>query len=228
MAHASEADEAGEAGEAGVSHGDGPAEFLTELGLFDAANRIVAALYVRGERDAAREQLETSHHAFYEDLEQRLAAAGAPAFHDEALNFAAALREGLSDETVAARLSVLLAAIDRARAGSGATPRERVLSLKYLLDVAAADYAGGVDQGEILSDHEYRDAWGFVETARAQARALADDADLALAQAGRDVLVQIERTQALFPDLMPASVSGDPAAMSIAAAWVEIVALRLD
>jgi hypothetical protein len=224
---AQEAGEGGEAGEAGVVRQDGTAGFLTELGLFEAAHRIVNALYQRGDYATALEQLEGSHHAYYEDLAEGLAQYDATPFDAQTQAFAEAIASEASTETVAARLSALLAALDAARGSTDATPRERVLALKTLLDIAAADYAGGVEAGEVVLDHEYRDAWGFVETVRARAQALATDPDADIAAAGTSVLAQLDPLAPLFPDLTATETTGDPAMIAVAAAWVEIIALRL-
>lgn len=224
---ASETGEGGEAGEAGVVHQDGAAGFLTELGLFEAAHLIVNALYQRGEHATALEQLEGSHHAYYEDLAEGIAQYGATPFDAQTRAFAEAIADEASAETVAARLSVLLVALDAARVAANPTTRERVQAMKTLLDIAAADYAGGVEAGAVVLDHEYRDAWGFVETVRARAQALAADPDADVAAAGVAVLAQLDPLAPLFPDLTATATSGDPAMIAVAAAWVEIIALRL-
>jgi hypothetical protein len=226
MAHAQEAGEAGESGEAAVSHGDGVEALLTEMGLFEAAHLIPTALYLRGGRDEALEQFDGAHHAYYEDLATELAEAGVPGFGDEARAFADALHEGLSDETVEARFHTLIAAIARARGATQASLHQQIMAMKRMLDVAAADFAGGVENGEILSEHEYRDAWGFVETVRARASALAASDDADTAQAGTEVLAQLDGLASLFPGLSPEAAPGDPGRIAAAAAWVEIIALR--
>ncbi|MEZ5752820.1 MAG: hypothetical protein R3D60_12940 [Paracoccaceae bacterium] len=219
--------ESGEAGEAGMIPQDTTAGFLAELGLFEAAHRIVGALYARGDIDEARDQLAGSHHALYEDLADDLASRQAPGFAAETADFAQAVNTGASSEIVEARLQNLLAAVELARLATTDSAYERVMGLKLLLDVANADFSGGVDNGEILSDHEYRDAWGFVETVRAGAQAMTLAPDAAQAQAGRDILAQLERIAPLFPDLQATAAPGDPNLIAAAAGWVEIIALRL-
>lgn len=224
VAPAAYASEGGESGESGVVRQEGTAGFLTDLGLFEAAHRIVGTLYQRGDYAQALAQLQDSHHAYYDDLLPTLTAINAPGFDAETATFAEAVAQESSTEIVAARLDTLFAAIETARAAAHPTVSERLLSMKTLLDVAAADYAGGVENGEVTFDHEYRDAWGFVETVRARAQALT--LDPATAQAGTEVLAQLAPLAPLFPDLTATQTSGDPSLLSVAAAWVEIIALR--
>ena len=223
-AYASEAGEAGESGEAGVVRQIGVAGFLTDLGLFEAAHIIVGSLYQRGALEEALVQLQDSHHAHYDDLAANVAALGAPDFAAETLAFADAIAAQSPTEIVAARLSTLQAAIDTARDAAGATTRDRILSMKTLLDIAAADFAGGVENNAVTFAHEYRDAWAFVEIVRIRAQALASAPETA--QAGAEILAQLAPLAPLFPDLETTYTDGDPAMIAVAAAWVEIIALR--
>ncbi len=221
------AGEAGEAGESGVSRSEGPAAYLTELGLFEAAHRIVAQLYTEGETDLAREHLEASHHAWYDEIEPGLAAHGASGFSTEAGAFSDAVMSGAPAPEVAQALERVLNAIAAARAAAAPTPFERVLSMRDLVRLAAADFDSGVAAGVVVLAQEYRDAWGFVETARLRAEALAASDDADLAKAGQAVLVRLDATRSLFPELTATRSDGDPSLLHGAAAWIEIIALGL-
>lgn len=221
------AQEAGEAGEAGVALSAGPSAFLTELGLFEAAHRIAAQLSAEGETDLARAHLEASHHAFYEDLAEELEEHGAPQFEAQAEAFARAVNDGASAEEVTAAAEAVFAAIDAAGRSADAAALDELMSVKDLLLVAAADYEGGVEDGIVTFAQEYRDAWGFVATARARAETLAASQDATIAKAGRDALEQIDATAPLFPGLTAETAGGDPTLLPAAAAWIEIIALRL-
>lgn len=223
VAHASEG---GEAGEAGVVLSEGPSAFLTELGLFEAAYRIVTALYAAGKVDQAREHLEGSHHAFYEDLAEQITQHNAPGFKAEVQAFAAAVNDGGALADVQHAQTQLLKAVDIARQAAPASARDRIMSMKDLIAVAAADYEGGVENGQVTVAFEYRDAWGFVEVVRARAEAMAALPEVDLAQAGRDVLAQLDPLAPLFPSLLATSTTGDPALLHVAAGWIEIIALR--
>jgi|GEM_PF-763122 hypothetical protein len=226
-AFAQSAAEAGEAGEAGAIDTEGAALHLTALGLFEAAHRIVAALYAQGEVTLAQEHLADSHHAYYEDLAHGIEEYGGAAFEAETLAFAEAVNSAAAPEVVAAAAEAVLAAIAAADAASGASDYERGLSIKDLLTVARADYDGGVYEGKVDAAQEYRDAWGFVETARARANALAASTNEASAKAGTAILEQIEALAPLFPSLTATEAGGDPELLPSAAAWTEIIALRI-
>lgn len=219
--------EAGESGEAGIVRAEGPAEYLTELGLFEAAHRITAALYGMGEVALAQEHLEASHHAYYEDIAPHVAAHGAPDFEAAAARFAEAVMAGAAPDVVASTEAQVLAAIATAYAAAMASPHDQLLSMKDLVAVAAADYEGGVEAGKVSFAQEYRDAWGFVEVARARAEAMAASPEAAQSKAGRAVLEQLDGLGALFPALVVDAAGGDPTLLPAAAAWIEIIALRV-
>lgn len=223
-----EAGEAGEAGESGIVD-DGTAGFAQMLNLYEATLRITAALSAEGKTDLADEHLESSHHGEYDDLEAELEEYGAPEFEEAAEDFAELIEDRADPDAVAAALAQVLQGIEAARAAAALSPRDEVLALARLAESAASDYDGGVDEdGTILSDQEYRDAWGFVETVRIHAERLAGAEDAAIAKAGADVLEQLEPVKSLFPGLTPEKAGGDTGALHAAAAWIEIIALRLD
>lgn len=224
---AAPAAEAGEAGEAGMQVEDPIIEYLAELGLFEASYRIAVALYVVGARAEAAEHLETSHHAFYDDIADDIAAHGARPFGDNAHALTEAIAEGVSDEVVTQLATELFAAIAEAANAAHPSPRERIMAMHALMEVAAADYEGGVENGKVIDPHEYRDSWGFVETVRAHALTLAASEDSTVGQAGRDVLEQLNMLAPLFPSVKAIATGGDPADISAASAWIEIIALRL-
>jgi len=221
------ASESGEEGEAAAAHQDGTPGYLTELGLFEAAQRIVGALYNRGDYALALEHFQASHHAQYETLEHEMEEYNAPGFSQANDDFVSAITTEQSTEIAAARLAHVLAAISTAGDAAAPTAQQRVLSMKSLLDVAANDYAAGVEGGTVVLPQEYRDAWGFVETVRARAQELAGDADVTTAAAGNEILAQLAPLAPLFPDLTATETAGDPSLIGVSAAWIEIIALRL-
>jgi len=226
-AFAQSAAEAGEAGEAGAIATEGVALYLTELGLFEAAHRIVAELYAQGEVTLAQEHLAGSHHAYYQDLAHEIEEHGGADFLAQTQAFAEAINTAAAPEVVAAAAEAVIAAIKAADAASEATDYDRAMSIKDLLAVAGADYEGGVYEGKVEAPQEYRDAWGFVETARTRATALAASADEASAKAGSAILEQIASVAPLFPTLTATEAGGDPELLPSAAAWTEIIALRI-
>jgi hypothetical protein len=224
-AHAASS-EAGEAGEGAVEVSEGASGFLTRLGYFEGTYRIVASLYLSGARDLAREHQEASHHAFYEDIEPGLAQYNAPGFTEEAEAFAKAIENDASDDEVEGALTALLQALDRASAATGASLYERLMSMHDLTALAEAEYEGGVENGQVELAMEFRDSWGFFETTRQRALMMQTAEDPIEAEAGRDVLAQLEGAAAVYPSLTAETASDDSSALAVAAGWIEIIALR--
>lgn len=169
-----------------------------------------------------------SHHADYEDIEHELEEYGATDFEDLAESFADAVRDDADDAKITHLYDALLTALHDAEATSGASDYQQLMSIKELVSLAAAEYEGGVEaEGEVEIPIEYRDSWGFLETARSRAKAIAqgDDADLAVS--GREILQQLEGTEALYPGLTADEAATDASLLNVAAGWIEIIALRL-
>ena len=224
IAHA--ADEGGEAGE-GAALADLPPDiaFLTTLGLFEATHRIVAALVAAGDLAEAQGHLETSHHAFYEDIKEPLATFGGDPFEDTFDAFAGAVQAGSDPADIAAGAEALFAEI--AKTVAKARPADVMAATVALVRVSAADFTGGVENGQVIEIQEYRDAWGFADVARRWLAKLADSADTTTASAAAAGLKAIEPAFALFPDLSATNAPGDPSVLHGAAARIEIAALRL-
>lgn len=225
-AHATAGAEAGEAGEAGVVLTGGSTEFLTRLGYFESTYRIIATLYLEGHRDLAREHMEASHHAFYEDIEEKLTEYSAPGFIAEADAFNAAIADDAGEEQVLTALGNVVAALRTNEQSAGATLSETIMSLKDLMALAAAEYSYGVHEGKVEAGIEYRDSWGFYETTRLRAVAMNDSEDADTAKAGAAILEQLEGLDALYPSLTATDASDSAVDLTVASGWIEIIALR--
>lgn len=214
----------GEAGEAGAAEGLEPqVGFLVLLGLFDATYRIAGQLQALGETAQAAEHLEFSHHAHYEDIAEGVIARNFTPFEAETLAYAAALGTG----EAAAQLANLLDKVAALRAGE--TPAHRMHADEMLLRIAGGDYAGGVENGVVLAEQEYHDAWGFTQSVRADLEALSRQPE-PVAGAALRALRALEPVAALFPGLTATEIAPEVADASVlhgAAARVEIARLRL-
>lgn len=226
-AQTAESGEGGESGEgAAVAALESDAGFLAELGLFEATHRIVAGLYAEGAEDTARDHLEQSHHAYYEDLEATLKQRGLPDFEAAVEAFADAVRDGAPAETVAAAAQDVFAGI--AAAHAGAAPADEMKAAETLVRIAYDDFSAGVSDGAVEAPQEYRDSWGFVEVARGRIAALAASGDATVAGAGAAALEALTPVADLFPGLTADSAPGDPSILAGAAARIEIAGLRLN
>jgi hypothetical protein len=223
-----EAGEAGEAGEGAVETDDRGVEFLAHLGLFESAIRIVATLYATGHVAEAQAQLEESHHAEYEDLEEGFEDFHQSGFEAEFRAFADSVMAGATAAEVAAAETALLAAIDAAHHADGLDPRDEFETMLHLMETAAADYEGGVTGGKVTEPHEYRDAWGFVETVRARAAELSTSGDAAIAGAASEVLTALEPVLPMFPSLTSATAGDDVSILHGAAGWIRFTILKVE
>ncbi|MBZ0129308.1 MAG: hypothetical protein K8F59_09345 [Rhodobacteraceae bacterium] len=228
LAQATISGEAGEAGEGAIETDDSGVEFLVHLGLFDAAIRIVGTLYALGEVAEAKDQLETSHHADYADLEEGLAEFSQNGFIDEYTEFSDLVLSGADAAAVAAAESRLLAAIRATHGADGLSTRDAFEAMVHLIETAAADFEAGVDAGRVAEPHEYRDAWGFVETVRATASDLAASKDATVARAAADVLAALEPAAALFPALNAQTVGSDASILYAAAGRIRFTILKVE
>ncbi len=221
-----EAGEGGEGGEGAAMAGLDPRiEALTHVGLYEATHRIAVALLEEGNVALAQEHVQSSHHAFYDDVAEALEVLDGVGFAPTSAAFAAALEAGNAAPALEAGRAVL----DGCAAIAAAAPAaEQMAAIEALLRVAAADYEGGVQDGTVVLDIEYRDAWGFTRTARAWTERLAASDDAAVAGAGAAALQAFAPADALFPALTATAVPGaDPSVLLGLAARVEIAALRL-
>ena len=83
--------------------------------------------------------------------------------------------------------------------------------------------------GAIAELHEYQDAWGFLQTARALAAHMAGEADAAEKSFGETALAAIDDTAPGFPSIAPESAfGGDASLIHVAAAKVELAAYKLN
>lgn len=228
MAQASLSGEAGEAGEGAVETDDSGIEFLVHLGLFDAAVRIVGKLYALGDIAEAKDQLETSHHADYADLEEGLSEFSQNGFIDQYTAFSDLVLSGADAGLVAAAETRLLAAISTTYGADGLSTRDEFEAMVHLIETAAADFEAGVEDGRVSEAHEYRDAWGFVETVRARANALTASANENTANAARDVLAALQPADALFPALNSEMAGNDASILYGAAGRIRFTILKVE
>ncbi len=219
------AQEGGEAGE-GSALAELPetVAFLTELGLYESQIMVVAALSAAGRPDLAREHLETTHHADYADLAERVSKAGGADFAAEAGAFGAAVTAGSADQvaTTAAAVMAPIAAL-RAKAGD----RDRMLAAEALLRHSAEDLEAGVTDGKVELAQEYRDSWGFTMVALEWLEELAADKTPEVAAAAQAGLSGKDDVLAQYAGLDAAEAPADAGALLAAAARVELAAYRL-
>lgn len=230
LVQSTEAGEGGEAGEAGAAaaSGDAVVEFLTDLGLIEGHLRAGVALYRAGRTDEAATHMKHPQDEIYDALSHHLAAFGAEGFAEELTALSAAVEGGQPAGTVEAALAAVLTEIAEARAHAQASEAAEARAVVALLRTAAEEYGVGVKEGKVVELHEYQDAWGFVEVARAQAEHMAGEADEAEKAFGQATLAAIDEARMALPDVSPEGRTlGDAATLSVAAATAELAAYKL-
>jgi len=164
----------------------------------------------------------------YEDLKGHLDEFGAEDFAAELKALADAVEAGKPIEEVEAALADVLHEIEEAREHSGASEAQEAAAILALMRNAAEEYDEGIKDGAVAELHEYQDAWGFLQTARALAEHMAGEDDAAEKAFGEKALAAIDETSAGFPSIAPeGAVDGDAGLILAAAAKVELAAYKL-
>lgn len=112
---------------------------------------------------------------------------------------------------------------------AGDDPAGRFAAMTAVLRTAGEEYAVGVRDGAIANLHEYQDAQGFVQAVRADAGALTQSRNAAVAGAATDVLTALVETDSAFLGLSPEGglPANGAAILHGAAARVELAGLSV-
>lgn len=221
--------EGGEAGEAGaVESGDEVVDLLADLGLLEGHLRAGVALYRAGLADQAAAHMKRPEDDIYDELFHHLSDFGAAGFPAELTALADAVETGQTPDAVEAALDAVLAAIGAARGTSNASEAAEARAMVAILRRAAEAYEAAVSGGAVTDPEEYQEAWGFVETVRAQAGHMANEDDAAEKAFGETALAALDAAREALPDVSPEGrTPGDASILHAAAARIELAAYRL-
>lgn len=224
LAQATEGGEGGESGATATLSSD--AAYLANLGFIEGHLRSGTTLYRDGEAEMAITHMKHPKDEIYTALEPELAERGQPGFAEALAKLAAGVEAGESPTQADADFADLLTQIETAK-GTPA-PRAQFDALTTMARAAADEYALGVKDGAIENLHEYQDAWGFLQTVRLRAEALAASDAAAVAKAGAAVLAAVGETDGAFDGLNPqGTVPGSSDLLYGAAARIELAALGI-
>ena len=220
--------EGGEGGStAGATAAEADARYLAALGQIEGSLRVGVALFLDGEAMMAKPHMKHPEDQIYAELAPALASRGVAGFAEALTTLAQAVESEADATTVKDAFATVSAGIARARAAQSA-PRPMFDAMMILLRDAGDDYAAALENGSITDMHEYQDAWGYVQVARAMAEALILSADPVVAKAAQKALDAITATDAAFAGLAPqGKTPGDAALFLGAAARVELAALKV-
>lgn len=205
------------------------ADYLLRLGLMRGHLLVGHALFVLGERHAARTHAKHPGDELYAGLEREFAARGVAGFAAELAAHAGAV-ESNDEIAITQAYAALKDAIARSERAVALSPGLAARVIVLLLEEAATEYAVGIVDGQLENAHEYQDAYGFTQVALELARA--QHAALDAGDSDRQVFARVIRRVAMLSRLWPALVPPsrvDRQSVSIAAAARDIadMALRL-
>jgi hypothetical protein len=214
----------GEGGESSAGNDD--VTFSTLLGLVEGHIRVGTALYRTGEADMAKTHMKHPSDEIYGDLKPLLDARGSKGFAPELEAVAVAVEAGKPAAEVDALAEALFAAIAATRPVKEAAPAAEVI--KNLIRTAGEEYALGVKDGKLDNVHEYQDAWGFTQTAKAVLANLSTEEKAEHAGNIAKIEAELASLDALWPDLAGKTpVSGKAEVLFAAAAKIELAGLAM-
>jgi hypothetical protein len=223
-----EGSEGGEGGE-GAAARDGDAEFLAALGFIEGHLRAGIALYEAGEAHMAGTHMKHPGDEIYRDLEPGLKERNAKGFESELAELAEAVESGASVDDAKAALAEVLHEVEEAREHTGGGAAARLRSIVLIAREAAHEYEEAVEGGKIAELHEYQDAWGFLEAARAMADELSESDNPEVVEAVAKIRAQLDEVAPAFTGVVPAAdfTPADPSLIYGAAARMELAALAV-
>jgi hypothetical protein len=224
------ATEGGEQGEGGVeATGDETVDFLA--GLLQIEGHLTSGLALIAAGDTANGQAHLGHPRaeVYDGLKHHLTELGQPQFEDALDRLLDAATDGADAPTLTALQAEVMTAIAAARdAAVTGDPRDDFSAIVFLIRKAGAEWSEGVKNGEIAELHEYQDAWGFVQAARARATDLSASTDAAIKSAAMATLTALDEVAPALPSVTPTGLIGGEAEMFAgAAARIELAAYKV-
>ncbi len=221
--------EGGEGGESGaLATNTQDAAYLTDLGIVDAHLRAAVAVYAAG---MVPEAIGLAGHPEAEvmgDLRPLLADRNVPDFTDalDALSAAIGAEAPLADVKTA--YGVVAAQLAEAAKAEDGEPRARLDAIAALTRGAGAEYDQSVTDGAVSDPVTLQEAFGYIQTARQMASALATSPDPAVATAGAAALDSLNTTDPAFGDLTGTTLTVDPSLIYGAAAQIDFAAAGIN
>ena len=222
--------EGGEQGESGsVASGDAIVDLLAGLLQIEGHLATGFALWADGDHDNGQAHMGHPKAEVYEVIELTLADLGQPQFEGELEELVDAAANGKDQATLDGIRAEILAAVAAARSAAVAKdPHDDFTALVLLIRKAGDEWAKGVVAGSIANLHEYQDAWGFVQAARARATDLAASPDANVKAAADAALAALDSLAPALPAVTPAGVvDGDAGLFAAAAARIELAAYKV-
>jgi len=226
----------GEGGEGEGGEGGGAADltrddaaYLGQLGLVRGHLWVGVQLYKAGHKDMALTHMKHPGDELYSGLKPAFAARDEEGFAAALSALADAVEQEQSVEVVEQRHRELEAGIADAENLQSASLKVALGSIERMVRTAAEEYAIGVRNGEIVNAHEYQDAYGFVEAAKARLALLNEVQRQESPDAVAEVEAQLNTVASLWPALVPeGNVEGDASTLYGAAARIQLAGWELE
>lgn len=225
------ASHAGSHAAAGGDPVDDPVAYLGQLGLVRGHLFVGLELFRRGDLEGARSHMKHPSDELYAGLVPAFAARGLPGFASELEHLATLVERERDQADIEVAYTALVIAIAAHEAGirtaPGWTPALDLQVAAFLVRTAGDEYDEGVTDGRVVEPHEYQDAYGFVQIARALVDGL--DAEPRAQQAVAQARGALDSLEGAWPDLpVPAGpVTVTAATFAEAAARLERAAAAL-
>lgn len=181
--------------------------FLHRLGLIRGHLHAGHALYINGYANMAATHMKHPRDELYAGLVPAIEARGFQPFDDHLTALKDAVESGADGDEVTEAWREIDEAIETIERGVNASAADELRAVADMLETAAEEYAIGVVDGVVDNEHEYQDAWGFMQISLERVGQIAATTDVersATAQAG----VIISSLADLWPELAPVEVPG--------------------
>lgn len=216
--------EGGEGGEAGAVAGvDTDSAYLVRLAIVEGHLLAAAALYRAGRVDDA---VGLSYHPeaeMMDDVRESLAVHGQGDFTPLMQAFSSAMEGGAADVTP--ELAAFQAAVAGAIGAEAPDAAKRFAVAVAVLQAAAAEYAGSIEDGVVTDVLAYHEAQAFVDVARGMVAGIAGDA--AMERLGARAVAAMGTAAEAFGMADGTFAAKDPAILLGVAARVELISSQV-
>ncbi|MFW6027993.1 MAG: hypothetical protein ACOC9Q_00500 [bacterium] len=209
--------------------GTDDAAFLTLLGLVEGHLRAGIELYRQGAADMAKTHMKHPGDELYMDLEPALAVRNLDGFARPLERLAVAVEGGEPVAAADEAFQAVLQDIGRTRTAAGGDLAARLQSVTSLVRTAAEEYEIAVKEGRVADPHEYQDAWGFVQAAKAQMAGLGEADRQRMGPSFDEITAELDGLDKAWPAVVPPdSVTTDAGLLYAAADRIARVAQAVE
>jgi hypothetical protein len=203
------------------------ASYIAQLGYVLGYMRVGVALYAMGEVSMAKPHMKHSRDEIYAGLEPLMKERHVSGFASELDALSASIESGAPVSEVEAKFKDLESAIAQNMPKLSAGLAAAVTQV--IVRSAGEDYAAGVVDGKITDLHEYQDAWGFYESAKAFMASVSPAGRAAYKAQLEAIDAELAAVSSLWPDITgKLPVTGSAKQLYSAAAKIELQALSIE